>query len=200
VTTLWPDIVTAFATIATAGAAAWAAIVATRIATADRQASDSRAKADRQHGLQLWQVDQTSRRFDETQELLIAFDVYATFRPPRYEGVRHSLLEEPDEARPAKEVQLRQAHAEFLGRLRASTENLPFTRQICFEHIPPNNSELEIVLKGFLSAVGTVGNLETENLEILVIRGELLFTLQQLRQDLDHQRADLGSPDQAKAL
>jgi hypothetical protein len=192
-TLIWPDIVTAFATIATAVAAAWAAIVATRIAKADRQASDSRAESDRQHGLQLWQVDQTLRRFDETQQLLIAFDVYAIFRPPRYEGVRHPLLEKLDEAKPAKEIQLRQAHAEFVGRLRASNEKLPVTRRIFFEHIPPNKSELENALNYFLDAVGTVGNLETEDLEILVIRGELLSVLHQLRQDLDHQRATLES-------
>jgi hypothetical protein len=137
----------------------------------------------------MWQVDQTMRRFDEAKELLVAFDVHARLRPTKLERL-HPLLKHGE---PYDPNQRRQAEAAFFGRLRASTEKLPLTRQICFEHIPPTSSELESALNGFLDIVGTVGNLETEDLEILVIRGELLSVLHQLRQDLDRQRANLES-------
>jgi hypothetical protein len=132
---------------------------------------------------------QTTRRFDDLKDLLVAFDVYARFRTVLYGP---AALDRPSkEQRTPEESQLRQAEAEFYGRLDASTEELPLTRQVSFGYIKP--AALEDALKEFLAAIGSVGDPEVEENEIVVVRGELLSVLSKLRHDLERQRSAIQS-------
>jgi hypothetical protein len=129
-------------------------------------------------------IDHKHERYRDVQDLLVSFDNYA--------GTRWIGMGEEGESERAT---WRPAPAQFPGRLRASTEPLPQTRQLMFAHIPPDDDQLDAWLRGYFQTLGNVGNPEIEPPDVIVVRGELQTARNDLLADVSRLRQS-SSPQQ----
>lgn len=128
-------------TLAAALVAAAAAVSALLIAGRDRENANRQARKDRQHAALLSVITDTAERYRDVQQMLVAFDRYARFAVDRSVD------------RGAGQRQTSSRAADFTGRLRASTEELPRTRQLMFSHFKPDEEQMGEWLSGYMSAI-----------------------------------------------